>query len=180
MNKKPCFTCHGTGALLCNRCNGTKEQECQKCKGSGHINYGPVRGLNSPAFGKAKTTLFEGWGLHGSGECNRCKGYGKHECSKCKGSGIVECLKCGGTGTFISIKQETYHTQNENRVYGTVKFYNKEKGFGFLIQENTNIEIHVSVKNLNGIPDLQVGNKVSFVCKEGTKGKWAASVIRIS
>ena len=57
---------------------------------------------------------------------------------------------------------------------GTVKFFNESKGFGFIIEDETNKEYFVHV---NGLKDQIIQNdKVSFEVVEGRKGLNAVNV----
>ena len=57
---------------------------------------------------------------------------------------------------------------------GTVKFFNEEKGFGFITQDDTNKELFVHKSNTKEI--LYENDKVKFVIEEGGRGKYAAKV----
>ncbi|MBA2407520.1 MAG: cold shock domain-containing protein [Chitinophagales bacterium] len=57
---------------------------------------------------------------------------------------------------------------------GKVKFYNKSKGFGFIIQDDTNEEIFVHATGL--INEIHENDKVSFDVSEGKKGLNAVNV----
>lgn len=57
---------------------------------------------------------------------------------------------------------------------GTVKFYNQEKGFGFIIDTETKEEIFVHKTGL--IDEIREGDIVSFNTQAGKKGKNAVSV----
>ncbi len=57
---------------------------------------------------------------------------------------------------------------------GTVKFFNEAKGFGFIIDEDSNTEYFVHVTGL--IDDIREGDKVEFELKEGKKGLNAVNV----
>lgn len=61
---------------------------------------------------------------------------------------------------------------------GKVKFYNKSKGFGFIIQDDTNEEIFVHATGL--INDIRENDRVSFDVSEGKKGLNAINVKLIS
>ncbi|MBK9732778.1 MAG: cold shock domain-containing protein [Chitinophagaceae bacterium] len=61
---------------------------------------------------------------------------------------------------------------------GKVKFYNKSKGFGFIIQDGTNEEIFVHATGL--INDIRENDNVSFEISEGKKGPNAIDVKVIS
>ena len=57
---------------------------------------------------------------------------------------------------------------------GTVKFFNVEKGFGFIHNTNTNEETFVHVSGLNS--DIKEGDSVEFDLQEGKKGMNAVNV----
>ncbi len=57
---------------------------------------------------------------------------------------------------------------------GTVKFFNETKGFGFIIEDDSNTEYFVHVTGL--IDEIQEGDKVAFELKEGKKGLNAVNV----
>ena len=59
--------------------------------------------------------------------------------------------------------------------YGTVKFFNDSKGFGFITPEDggKDVFVHASGLNENTIAD---GDQVSFDVEEGQKGLNAVNV----
>ena len=57
---------------------------------------------------------------------------------------------------------------------GTVKFFNKAKGFGFIIEDGTKKEHFVHVSGL--IDQIDEGDAVEFELKEGKKGMNAVNV----
>ncbi|WP_373019203.1 cold-shock protein [Thiomicrorhabdus sp.] len=62
-------------------------------------------------------------------------------------------------------------------VTGTVKWFNDEKGFGFLAQENgPDVFVHFRAINGTGRRTLAEGQSVSFEIVEGEKGLQAANV----
>ena len=60
---------------------------------------------------------------------------------------------------------------------GTVKFFNESKGFGFIVEDETNKEYFVHVSGL--IDEVREGDAVEFELKEGRKGLNAIDVIVI-
>ncbi|WP_430410705.1 cold-shock protein [Kordia sp.] len=58
---------------------------------------------------------------------------------------------------------------------GTVKFFNEDKGFGFITNEDTGRDIFVHISNLNGLV-LNEGDNVSYEEADGRKGVVAADV----
>lgn len=69
--------------------------------------------------------------------------------------------------------------QLETRIRGSVKWYDRNKGFGFITPDNGGSDVHVSRSNLQGATFLQQGERVEFVVKQGDRGPWAASVRRV-
>lgn len=64
------------------------------------------------------------------------------------------------------------------RVTGTVKWFNGEKGYGFITPENgPDLFVHYSEIQSTGFRTLNEGDKVEFEITEGKKGKQASSVI---
>jgi len=57
---------------------------------------------------------------------------------------------------------------------GTVKFFNESKGFGFIVEDDSNTEHFVHVSGL--IDEIREGDKVEFELKEGRKGLNATNV----
>jgi len=57
---------------------------------------------------------------------------------------------------------------------GTVKFFNESKGFGFIVEDDSNTEHFVHVSGL--IDEVREGDKVEFELKEGRKGLNATDV----
>ncbi|WP_276575860.1 cold-shock protein [Oceanirhabdus seepicola] len=60
---------------------------------------------------------------------------------------------------------------------GTVKWFNSEKGFGFITTEEGNdVFAHFSQINKEGYKSLEEGQKVSFEIIEGQKGPQAGNI----
>ena len=63
---------------------------------------------------------------------------------------------------------------------GTVKFFNAEKGYGFISREQgEDVFVHYSAIESSGYRTLEEGAKVSFVVKKGPKGLQAEQVTLI-
>ena len=61
---------------------------------------------------------------------------------------------------------------------GTVKWYNPDKGFGFIVRDRggKDIFVHASALNRGGIADLSEGQRVAVDMVEGGKGPEAINV----
>ena len=60
---------------------------------------------------------------------------------------------------------------------GTVKFFNKEKGFGFISRPGENdVFVHFSNISGTGFKSLQEGQTVEFEIGQGRKGAEAVNV----
>lgn len=61
---------------------------------------------------------------------------------------------------------------------GTVKWFNGEKGFGFITDENgQDIFVHFSGIVAEGFKTLSDGQKVTFEISEGARGPQATNVV---
>lgn len=64
---------------------------------------------------------------------------------------------------------------------GTVKWFNAEKGFGFIERENgDDVFVHFSAIQSDGFKSLDEGQKVSFDVEQGARGAQAANVQKAS
>ena len=61
---------------------------------------------------------------------------------------------------------------------GVVKWFNAEKGFGFIQREDEldDVFVHFSAINGEGFKTLEEGQRVSFEITEGPKGPQASNV----
>lgn len=64
-----------------------------------------------------------------------------------------------------------------NMEQGTVKWFNAEKGFGFIERENgDDVFVHFSAIQGDGFKSLDEGQAVTFDVEEGQRGPQAANV----
>ncbi|MBI1342564.1 MAG: cold-shock protein [Terrimonas sp.] len=64
-----------------------------------------------------------------------------------------------------------------DKIKGTVKFFNSEKGFGFIKHDDAEKETFVHSSGL--IDDITQGDRVEFDLQEGKKGMNAVNVKKI-
>ncbi|MDX2340652.1 cold-shock protein [Micrococcus sp. M4NT] len=64
---------------------------------------------------------------------------------------------------------------------GTVKWFNAEKGFGFIAPEDQSADVfvHFSAITGAGFKELQENDRVEFETQQGPKGLQAANVTKI-
>lgn len=63
---------------------------------------------------------------------------------------------------------------------GVVKWFNNEKGFGFIsIEGGDDVFVHFSAITGDGYKSLEEGQSVEFEVVEGAKGPQAANVVRL-
>jgi cold shock protein cspA len=61
---------------------------------------------------------------------------------------------------------------------GTVKWFNEEKGFGFIeVEGGKDIFVHFSSIKKEGFKTLKEGDKVEFEVEDGARGPQAANVV---
>ncbi|MEE4185023.1 MAG: cold shock domain-containing protein [Gammaproteobacteria bacterium] len=67
------------------------------------------------------------------------------------------------------------------RVRGTVKWFNGDKGYGFITQPNgPDLFVHYSAIQGSGFRTLEDGVEVEFEITDGKKGKQASNVVVLS
>ena len=68
-----------------------------------------------------------------------------------------------------------------DKISGTVKWFNGDKGFGFISREGgPDVFVHFSAIQGDGFRNLNEGQKVEFVVEKGPKGPQAANVTILS
>ncbi|MEC6797420.1 MULTISPECIES: cold-shock protein [Photobacterium] len=68
-----------------------------------------------------------------------------------------------------------------SKATGTVKWFNEEKGFGFITQDDGGADVFVHFRAISGdgFKTLAEGQKVSYETEQGPKGLQAANVERV-
>jgi cold shock protein len=59
---------------------------------------------------------------------------------------------------------------------GQVKWFNGQKGFGFIATEDKDVFVHISAVHAAGMDSLQEGDTVSFDMEDGPKGPSAVNL----
>jgi len=63
---------------------------------------------------------------------------------------------------------------------GIVKWFNAEKGYGFISRENAeDVFVHFSAIEMDGYKTLEEGQEVEFEVVQGEKGPQATNVVRV-
>jgi CspA family cold shock protein len=82
-------------------------------------------------------------------------------------------------GNEDSTREFSQHTEEASPVAtGTVKWFNSEKGFGFIEQDGggADVFVHYSAIESSGYRELTEGQKVEFDVTQGPKGPQAEKV----
>jgi CspA family cold shock protein len=67
------------------------------------------------------------------------------------------------------------------REKGTVKWFNRSKGYGFIERENgPDVFVHYSSIRGEGFRNLNEGDSVEFMAEAGAKGPQATDVVNLS
>lgn len=70
---------------------------------------------------------------------------------------------------------------SDNRITGTVKWFNGTKGFGFITPDDggKDLFVHYSEIQGNGFKNLEEGDRVEMTAEQGQKGPQAVRVVKI-
>jgi cold shock protein len=68
----------------------------------------------------------------------------------------------------------------EQRIRGVVKWFNAEKGYGFIEREGEkDVFVHHSAIQAKGYRSLNEGDRVEFEVTQGNKGPQASNVMKV-
>jgi CspA family cold shock protein len=98
-----------------------------------------------------------------------------------RGRQVVKVLDIQDPKTPASMRQlddETDGTDGQLEIEGSVKWYNTEKGFGFISPDNDekDVFVHATALSRSGLSTLEDGQRVVFQSGEGKKGKEVRSI----
>jgi CspA family cold shock protein len=81
---------------------------------------------------------------------------------------------CRGTAWLFVLEVD----MSDQRVSGTVKWFNDDKGFGFIEREDgKDVFVHHSAISMEGFKTLKEGQKVTMEVTDGEKGPQAENVM---
>lgn len=83
----------------------------------------------------------------------------------------MDTIRLWAERTALSVQSESGDTMQS----GTVKFFNTDKGFGFITPDAGGKDVFVHANDLGGAV-IKEGSKVEFEVVQGKKGPQAASV----
>jgi CspA family cold shock protein len=90
-------------------------------------------------------------------------------------------------GFFWSFEQAWRHAlttpcqEDHTMAHGTVKWFNADKGFGFITQdEGPDVFVHYSAIAASGFKSLNEGDPVEYQVIQGPKGPQAQSVTKVT
>ncbi len=63
---------------------------------------------------------------------------------------------------------------------GTVKWFNAEKGYGFIsVEDGNDVFVHFSAIQGDGFKTLEEGQEVEFEITQGNRGPQASNVVKL-
>jgi CspA family cold shock protein len=78
------------------------------------------------------------------------------------------------------VRVHPHATEDQIMAQGTVKWFNEQKGFGFITQnDGPDVFVHYSAIEASGFKSLNEGDQVEFQVVQGPKGPQAQAVKKI-
>jgi len=85
-----------------------------------------------------------------------------------------------GKKLFSRREHDQSMSEEKERIKGTVKWFSREKGYGFLSREDgDDVFVHYSNIRGTGFKNLSEGEEVEFAVEQGTKGPQAVDVVSL-
>ena len=86
---------------------------------------------------------------------------------------------CGGSFHFVGTK---YHRRYRKMLNGTVKWFNAEKGYGFISNDDGSgdVFVHFSAIQCDGFKKLEEGQKVSYEVEPDPKDNGKMRAVNVS
>ena len=83
--------------------------------------------------------------------------------------------------TYVHCNADYYFFLEELHMNkGTVKWFNNQKGFGFISDESGNdVFVHYTGLNMDGFKSLEEGQEVAYEVVDGAKGPQATNVTKL-
>jgi len=70
---------------------------------------------------------------------------------------------------------------SEERITGTVKWFNRIKGYGFIARDDgADVFVHYSAIQADGFRNLEEGEQVEFSVEDSPKGPHAVNVTKVA
>src|SRR5690625_579355 len=86
---------------------------------------------------------------------------------------------CINTLFYVTVFRRKIYMSNELE-NGGVKWFNAEKGYGFIqLEEGNDVLVHYSAIQEEGFKSLEEGQNVTFEIVEGDRGPQAANVVKV-
>ena len=84
------------------------------------------------------------------------------------------------TGSKVSLCLDPKKEEGVIDMTGTVKWFNAEKGYGFIsTEQGKDVFVHFSAIKTDGYKTLEEGNKVEFNVVNSDRGETAANVVKL-
>jgi cold shock protein len=90
-------------------------------------------------------------------------------------------VRCGGVTRRSLVSGGEFSIMRRTKMaIGTVKWFNSQKGYGFIQPEDgsKDVFVHISAVERSGIGNLHEGQKLSFELERGNQGKTSAVNLR--